>query len=89
LIVWVKKKYQVAKDKNQKVFHFIFQVLFIDVREYIDCLPGPPALFWLRSYVARHCIAVVPQSGAKQFFIVLFTTLLYIQTVKLREHLKI
>jgi hypothetical protein len=34
---------------------------------------GLPALFWLNSYVAGHCLAVAPQSGAKQFFIVLFT----------------
>jgi hypothetical protein len=25
-----------------------------------------PALFWLSSYVTSHCLAVVPQSGAKQ-----------------------
>ncbi len=29
---------------------------------------GPPALFWLRSYVASHHLAVVPQSGAKDQF---------------------
>jgi hypothetical protein len=27
-----------------------------------------PALFWLSSYVASHCLAVSPQSGAKQIF---------------------
>jgi hypothetical protein len=27
-----------------------------------------PALFWLISYVDSHCLAVVPQSGAKQIF---------------------
>jgi len=27
---------------------------------------GLPALFWLISYVASHCLAVAPQSGAKQ-----------------------
>jgi hypothetical protein len=32
---------------------------------------------------------VAPQSGAKIFFYVLFTTLFKIQTVKLKEHLKI
>jgi hypothetical protein len=25
-------------------------------------------LFWLSSYVASHCLAVVPQSGGKQKF---------------------
>jgi hypothetical protein len=29
---------------------------------------GPPALFWLSNYVANHCLAVAPQSGAKDFF---------------------
>ncbi len=28
--------------------------------------PGLPALFWLSSYVAGHCLAVAPQSGSKQ-----------------------
>ncbi len=44
----------------------------IDIREYIDCsLARPaclPALFWLSSYVADHCLAVVPQAGAEQIF---------------------
>ena len=34
-----------------------------------------PALFWLSSYVASHCIAVAPQSGAKQIF---YCTVYYI-----------
>ncbi len=37
--------------------------------------PGLPALFWLSSYVASHCIAVAPQSGAKQIF---YCTVYYI-----------
>jgi hypothetical protein len=32
-------------------------------------------LFWLSSYVARHCSAVAPQSGAKQNF---YCTVYYI-----------
>ena len=27
-----------------------------------------PALFWLSCYVASHCLAVAPQSGAEQNF---------------------
>jgi hypothetical protein len=36
-----------------------------------------PALFWLSSYVASHCMAVAPLSGAKQIFycIVYYITL--------------
>ncbi len=30
--------------------------------------PGLPALFWLSSYVNSQCLAVSPQSGAKQIF---------------------
>jgi hypothetical protein len=41
----------------------------IDVREYIDCsLARPLALFWLSCYVVSRCLAVAPQSGAKQNF---------------------
>jgi hypothetical protein len=43
----------------------------IGIREYIGCSlarPGLPALFWLSSYVASHCLAAAPQSGAKQNF---------------------
>jgi hypothetical protein len=29
---------------------------------------SPLALFWLSSYVASHCLAVAPHSGAKQNF---------------------
>ncbi len=48
----------------------------IDIREYIDCLlAGQPALFWLISYVAGHCLSVAPQSGAKQIF---YCTVYYI-----------
>jgi hypothetical protein len=32
-------------------------------------------MFWLSSYVASHCLAVVPQSGAKQIF---YCTVYYI-----------
>jgi hypothetical protein len=31
-------------------------------------LHGPPALFWLSSYIASHHITVVPQSGTKDQF---------------------
>jgi hypothetical protein len=50
--------------------------------------PGLPAFSWLSSYVASHCLAVVPQSGAKQIF---YCAVYYItfETVKLGEHLKI
>ncbi len=48
--------------------------------------PGPSDLFWLSSYVAGHCFAVVPQSGAKQIFYCtvtkLFSSLMF-QTNKL------
>ncbi len=37
--------------------------------------PSMPALFRLSSYVASHCLAVAPQSGAKQFF---YCTVYYI-----------
>ncbi len=40
-----------------------------------DHWPSPPALFWLSSYVARHCLAVAPQSGGKQIF---YSTVYYI-----------
>ncbi len=33
----------------------------------IHC-PGPPALFWLRNYVASHFLPVAPQSDVKQTF---------------------
>jgi hypothetical protein len=29
---------------------------------------SPAALFWLSSYIASHCLAMVPQSGAKENF---------------------
>jgi hypothetical protein len=35
----------------------------IDKRELVDC-----SLLWLSSYVARHHLAVVQQSGAKEQF---------------------
>jgi hypothetical protein len=38
------------------------------MRKYIDCSLAPPACLVLSSYVASHCLAVAPQSGAKQFF---------------------
>jgi hypothetical protein len=37
--------------------------------------PGLPALFWLSSYVAGHCLTVVPLSGAKKNF---YCTVYYI-----------
>jgi hypothetical protein len=44
-----------------------FLIFTIDIREYIDwSLAQPPALFWLSCYVTSHCLAVVPQSSAKQ-----------------------
>jgi len=43
-----------------------------------DAAPWPPALFWLSSYVARHHLAVVPQSGAKDLF---YCTVYYITLV--------
>jgi hypothetical protein len=46
---------------------------------------GLQALFWVINYETSHCLAVAPQLHAKKNFIVLLT----IQTVKLREHLKI
>jgi hypothetical protein len=36
---------------------------------------GLPALFWMSSYVASHCLAVVPLSGAKENF---YCTVYYI-----------
>ncbi len=40
-----------------------------DLREYIDCSLAPPAcLVLVDSYVASHCLAVTPQSSAKQIF---------------------
>ena len=41
----------------------------------LACTAHWPALFWLSSYVASHCIAVAPQSGAKQIF---YCTVYYI-----------
>jgi len=36
-------------------------------RQLIGIWCSPPALFWLSmSYVTSYCLAVVPQSGAKQ-----------------------
>jgi hypothetical protein len=41
----------------------------IDIREYIDCsLAQPACLVLVECYVASHCLAVAPQSGAKQIF---------------------
>ncbi len=36
---------------------------------------GPPALFWLSSYVDSHRLAVAPQSGAKNYRTVYYITL--------------
>jgi len=47
----------------------------IDIREYIAHWHGLPALLWSNSYVASHCLAVAPQSGAKQIF---YCTVFYI-----------
>jgi hypothetical protein len=49
----------------------------IDIREYnktahCHC---PPALFWLSSYVASHCLSVAQQSGAKEKY---YCTVYYI-----------
>jgi hypothetical protein len=53
----------------------IFKVT-IDIRECITAhRRRPSALFWLSSYVARHCLAVAPQSGAHQNF---YCTVFYI-----------
>jgi hypothetical protein len=49
---------------------------------------APAALFWLSSYVNSQRLAVVPQSGQKIYFVLLFTTSLEIQIVKLKSILK-
>jgi hypothetical protein len=46
-----------------------YEDLTTDKRKYIDwSLVQPTGLFWLSSYVASHCLAVVLQSSAKQYF---------------------
>ena len=40
-------------------------------KQSIECTAiwhSPPALIWLSSYVTSNCLAVTPQSGAKQTF---------------------
>jgi len=55
------------KAPFDKIF---FQIIMtIDNWEYIDCsLARPACLFWLSDYVAYHCLAVAPQSSAKDQF---------------------
>ncbi len=77
--------------KNNEVLwtRFFLLILAIDVRECEDCsLALPACLVWLSSYVTRLCLAVVPQSGAKENF---YCTVYYItlnSNCDIREHLK-
>ncbi len=59
--------------------HSGYRLLTIYIRNYIDCsLAQLAALFWLRSVVASHHLAVVPQSGAKdQFYRTVYYIILY------------